>query len=170
LSTKPSQLASGPTILEAAIPSVQKTATQLLQNLHVEIKLNTKIDGSVQADDRGRQTLTLSGGKTLTTDLYIPAFGVVPNSSYIPEKYLNTNGFVVVDDHLKVKGLENVWAIGDISAREPPQFLAADRQAGYLAKNILLILSNKVPLPYKDGIRGKIIILLSWIGDLADVL
>jgi NADH dehydrogenase FAD-containing subunit len=108
----------------------------------VEIKLNTKVDGSVQAGD-GRQTLTLSGGNTLTTDLYIPTFGVIPNSSYIPEKYLNANGFVVVDDYLKVKGLENVWAIGDISGHEPPQFLFADKQAGHLAKNILLILSNK---------------------------
>jgi NADH dehydrogenase FAD-containing subunit len=154
LMAKLTQLASGPTILDAAIPSVQKTATQLLQNLHVEIKLNTKIDSSVQAGD-GRQTLSLSGGNTLTTDLYIPTFGVIPNSSYIPEKYLNANGFVVVDDYLKVKGLENVWAIGDISSHEPPQFLCADKQAGHLAKNILLILSNKAPLPYKDGIRGK---------------
>jgi NADH dehydrogenase FAD-containing subunit len=126
----------------------------------VEIKLNTKVDGSVQAGD-GRQTLTLSGGNTLTTDLYIPTFGVIPNSSYIPEKYLNANGFVVVDDYLKVKGLENVWAIGDISSHEPPQFLFADKQAGHLAKNILLILSNKAPLPYKDGIRGKIPFLVT---------
>ncbi|KAN0099518.1 putative apoptosis-inducing factor [Hyaloscypha variabilis] len=146
-------LASGPTILENAIPSVSKTATQLLQNLHVEIRLNTKVDGSVQAAD-GPQTISLSGGKTLSADVYIPTFGVIPNSSYIPNKYVNANGFVIVDDYLKVKGLEDVWAIGDVSDREPPQFMFADKQATYLAKNILLILSKKAPLPYKDGTRG----------------
>jgi NADH dehydrogenase FAD-containing subunit len=133
---------------------VSKTATQLLQNLHVEIRFNTKVDSSTQAADGG-QTITLAGGKTISADVYIPTFGVVPNSSYIPEKYLNAARFVVVDDFLGVKGLEDVWAIGDVSDREPPQFMFADKQAAYLAKNILLILSKKAPLPYKDATRGK---------------
>ncbi|KAE9364424.1 putative apoptosis-inducing factor [Stipitochalara longipes BDJ] len=146
-------LASGSTILESAIPSVSKTATQLLQNLHVEIRLNTKVDGTVQGVD-GRQTISLAGGKKLNADVYIPTFGVIPNSSYIPNKYLNGNGFVIVDDYLKVKDLEDVWAIGDVSDHEPPQFMFADKQAAYLAKNILLILGKKAPLPYKDATRG----------------
>jgi NADH dehydrogenase FAD-containing subunit len=116
--------------------------------------LNTKVDGSVQAAD-GPQTISLSGGKTLSADVYIPTFGVIPNSSYIPNKYVNANGFVIVDDYLKIKGLEDVWAIGDVSDREPPQFMFADKQATYLAKNVLLILSKKATLPYKDGTRGK---------------
>jgi len=148
------QIGSGPTILEAAIPSVQKTATQLLQNLKVNTRLKTKVLSSVKAAD-GRQIIELSGGEKLIADLYIPTFGVTPNSSYIPEKFLNNNGFVIVDDYLKVKGVENVWAIGDISDNEPPQFLFADKQAAHLAKNINLILGSKAPLPYKGGTRGK---------------
>ena len=116
--------------------------------------MKTKVVNSAKAPD-GRQILELSGGEKLIADLYIPTFGVTPNSSYIPEKYLNNNSFVVVDDYLKVKGLENVWAIGDVSDHEPPQFLFADKQAAHLAKNIILILSSKAPLPYKGGTRGK---------------
>jgi NADH dehydrogenase FAD-containing subunit len=95
----------------------------------------------------------------LTADVYIPTFGLVPNSSYIPEKYLNTSGFVKVDEYFQVKGLEkqHVWAIGDISDLEFPQVLPADRQSTHLAKNIALILNNKAPVPYKEGTRGKFV-------------
>ena len=133
---------------------MSKTATQLLQNLHVEIRFNTKVDSATQGAD-GTQTINLSGGKTLSADVYIPTFGVTPNSSYISGKYLNAAGFVIVDDYLKVRGLEDVWAIGDVSDREPPQFMFADKQSAYLAKNMLLILSKKAPLPYKDATRGN---------------
>ncbi|KAK9366156.1 hypothetical protein V1509DRAFT_630693 [Lipomyces kononenkoae] len=146
-------ITSGPTILEGAIASVSKTAIDLLQSLKVDIKLQTKIIGSAQTPD-GRQELTLSDGDKLITDMYIPTFGVRPNSSYAPTKYLNTDGFVMVDDYLKVKGVEDVWAIGDVSDLEPPQFMFANKQSAHLAKNIILILSNKKPLPYKSGTRG----------------
>ena len=114
-----------------------------------------RVIGSAQTSD-GQQELTLSSGETLITDMYIPTFGVTPNSSYVPAKYLNAEGFVIVDEYLKVKGAEDIWAIGDISDREPPQFMPADRQAAHLAKNIVLILSSKTPLPHKLGARGML--------------
>lgn len=101
-----------------------------------------------------QQILEFSDGEKLLIDLYIPTIGVKPNSSYIPEKHLNNNAFVIVDDFLKVKGVDNVWAIGDVSDREPPVFMAASNQATYAAKSLGLILSKKTPLAYKDGIRG----------------
>jgi apoptosis-inducing factor 2 len=79
----------------------------------VNIKLRTTITSSPQLPN-GQQELTLSSGDKLTTDLYIPAFGLIPNSSYIPAKFLNPNGFVKVDEYLKVKGEGDVWAIGNL--------------------------------------------------------
>ena len=95
------------------------------------------------------------------TDLYIPTFGLIPNSSYVPAKFRNANGFVTVDEYLKVKGAENVWAIGDVSDLEPLQFMVANNQSAHLAKNIILILSKKMPLPYKLSMRGMIAFLPS---------
>ncbi|KUJ13614.1 FAD/NAD(P)-binding domain-containing protein [Mollisia scopiformis] len=146
-------ISKGPTILEAAIPSVQKVATQLLQNLKVKTKLKTQVVSSVEGAD-GRHILELSSGEKLIADVYLPTFGVAPNSSYIPKQFLNDRGFVIVDDYLKVKGADNVWAIGDVSDREPPQFLFADGQSAHIAKNIIKILSSQPSLPYKDGVRG----------------
>ncbi|MCJ1400479.1 hypothetical protein MMC11_003685 [Xylographa trunciseda] len=141
-------IASGPTILEGSPTSISKYALKALANLNVDVKLDTKVMGSVQLPD-GRKELTLSSGDKLTTDMYVPTFGLVPNSSYIPTSYLNANGSVMVDEFLRVKGAKDVWAIGDVSDIELPQFITCDRQSTHLAKNMISILSNKPLLPYK---------------------
>ncbi|MCJ1328911.1 hypothetical protein MMC10_005588 [Thelotrema lepadinum] len=145
-------LASGSTILEGSPPSVHKIATQALQSLQVDIKLQTKVTDLVQTANN-QQQLTLSGGDKMITDLYIPTFGLIPNSSYVPAKFLNADGYVVVDRHLQVKGTENVWAVGDVSDVEPAQFITTDKQSAHLAKNIVSLLrdNNKTLLPYKVG-------------------
>jgi NADH dehydrogenase FAD-containing subunit len=141
---------------------VSKTATKDLQNLKVDIKLQTKAMGSAQMPN-GRQELTLSGGEKLITDMYIPTFGLIPNSSYIPTKFLHANGSVTVDEYLEFKGAGAVWAIGDVSDVEQSQFISCDRQSAYLAKNITFILSNNTPLPYKAATSRMITFLLpNW--------
>jgi NADH dehydrogenase FAD-containing subunit len=134
---------------------VKKTATSALQTLKVDIKLQTRVTSSTRLAN-GREELTLSSGDKLTTDMYIPTFGVDPNSSYMPAPFLNANGFVMVDDFLQVKGAHDVWAIGDVSDVEPPQFIYCDRQSAYLSKNIISLLSGKTPLPYKVAASSKI--------------
>jgi len=104
--------------------------------------------------------------------MYIPTFGLIPNTSYIPAKFLNADGYVVVDEFLKVKGASSMWAIGDASAIQPPQWLHMEAQSKHLVKNLILILNNKAPLPYKsDGMRKippYILIVAEWDGVEAD--
>lgn len=132
----------------------------MLRDLNVDVKLQTKVNRSsrIKREGPNQIEISLSDGTTLSADLYIPTSGIVPNSSYIPDRYLDANGYVKVDEYFQVKGLENqhVWAIGDVSDLESPQLLVADRQSAHLAKNIGLILSNKAPLVYKGGMRGKL--------------
>jgi apoptosis-inducing factor 2 len=149
------QIGSGPTVLEGAPPSLSKIATKELQNLKVDIKLQTKVKGSAKMPN-GQQELTLSDGNKLITDMYIPTFGLIPNSSFIPEKFLNMNRFVTVDEYLKVKGAGDVWAIGDVSDVEGSQLITCDKQSAYLAKNIIFLLSNKNAVPYKASASRKI--------------
>jgi NADH dehydrogenase FAD-containing subunit len=91
----------------------------------------------------------------MTTDLYLPLIGLKPNSSYIPEALLNPKGFVVVDEYLRVKGAEGLWAVGDISAIQKPQYMNTEAQSVHLAKNLGLVLQKKQPLPYAIGGKGK---------------
>ena len=74
----------------------------------------------------GREELTLSSGDQTSTDMYVPTFGLIPNSSYIPATYLNANASVMVNEYLGVKGANDVWAIGDISDIESWQYITCD--------------------------------------------
>ncbi|TEY71788.1 hypothetical protein BOTCAL_0086g00060 [Botryotinia calthae] len=141
-------IASGPVVLEGTPASVSKTATKQLENLQVKIKISTKVSGTAKTPD-GKTEITLSNGKKIITDLYIPTMGLIPNSSFIPEKYLNPAGFAIVDQFLRLKGAENVWVVGDVSAVERPQYVNTDKQSTHVAKNIALILKNSEPLGYK---------------------
>ena len=134
--------------------------SRALENLKVEVSLETKVMGSVELPD-GRKELTLSSGDKLTTDMYVPTFGLIPNSSYIPTSYLNANGSVMVDEFLRVKGAKDVWAIGDVSDVESWQFITCDRQSTHLAKNMISMMNNKPPLPYKVAASRMIILLVA---------
>ena len=136
------QISSGARILEGTPASVTKAATKKLQELKVNIKLETKISGSATRPD-GKTELTLSDGQKITTDLYLPTVGLLPNSSYIPQALLNANGFVVVDEFLRAKGTTDVWAVGDISSVLRPQFVNTEKQSVHVAKNIGLLMKGK---------------------------
>jgi NADH dehydrogenase FAD-containing subunit len=140
----------GATVLEGTPASVIKTATNLLKNVNVTLMLSTKVVGDTKLPD-GRTELTLSSGEKITTDLYLPTTGLAPNSSYVPAKFLNTNGFVVVDNFLQVKDAKDVWAAGDISAIQRPQIVNATKQADHVAKNIIASVKGKSLAPYKAG-------------------
>ncbi|KAL8792384.1 MAG: hypothetical protein Q9195_004997 [Heterodermia aff. obscurata] len=142
-------ISSGPTILEESPASVSTYALKALKNLNVAVKLETKVTASAQLPKNGQKALTLSNGDILTTDMYIPTFGLIPNSSYIPTSYLNANGSVMVDAFLRVKGAKDVWAIGDVSDVESWQFITCDRQSAHLARNMIAMMNNKPALPYK---------------------
>lgn len=130
-----------------------------LQGLNVDIKLQTKVKGSATTSD-GRQELVLSGGVRLIADLYLPTFGLTPNSSYLPAKFVNAEEYVIVDEYLKLKGAEDIWAIGDVSEVDPPQFLFSDYQSVYTTKSIVSLLNNKAITPYKASKTSKMCLLI----------
>jgi apoptosis-inducing factor 2 len=81
--------------------------------------------------------------------MYIPSFGLIPNSSYLPTEFVDPNGYVVVDSYLRILGAKDIWAIGDVSNCEWNQLIAANKQSAYLATSIVLLLNNGAPPPYK---------------------
>lgn len=146
-------ISGGPTVLENRPASVSKTALKQLDVLGVDVRLNTKAKDPVTLPD-GKQELTLSGGEKIVVDLYVPTFGVLPNSSFVPSQYLDPQGFVQVDQYLQAKGAEGVFAIGDVNNSEAPQFWFVEKQSVHIAKNLILSLSGKAPVPYKASATG----------------
>ncbi|PSS25761.1 hypothetical protein M430DRAFT_33354 [Amorphotheca resinae ATCC 22711] len=144
-------ITSAPELCADSLPvNIAKVAEKELQKLHVKIVKGVKITGVKPTED-GKTELTLDNGETKITDLYLPTVGVLPNSEYVPKALLNEKGYVIVDQHLRVKNATDIWAAGDIIDIEPSQLVYCEKQATALAKNLDLTLKGKEPVPYKTG-------------------
>lgn len=109
------------TSAQQLLPTVRKAigdeAEAKLSGLGVDVRYNTRVTDERKEQD-GRTTLTLANGETITTDLYIPAHGVQPNSEWLPpallteNKYLNTNAQTLRVDLAGPR----VYTIGDVSS------------------------------------------------------
>lgn len=94
----------GPLMMFGA--KVSRSAEKRLAAIGVDVENKmAKIDGN---------NVTLQGSLTAKPfDLVIPTYGYTPNTDFVPKKYLDERGYIIVDDHFKVKDTTNVFALGD---------------------------------------------------------
>ena len=72
-----------------------------------------------------------TGQEPFTADVTLWALGRVrPNTAGFPPELLDEHGFVRVDEHLRVPGRRDVFAVGDVAASDPHRSSA--RNWGYL--------------------------------------
>ncbi|KAH8724333.1 hypothetical protein GQ44DRAFT_708996 [Phaeosphaeriaceae sp. PMI808] len=103
-------------LLPTLRPAISKTAEQKLKALGVDIVYNTRITEAKEGKD-GRTVITTAKGDILETDLYVPAYGVEPNSSWIPADLLDEKKYLKTSDTLRVEGAgSRVYALGDIGS------------------------------------------------------
>ena len=138
---------------------IRQTAASELAKLKVKIVSNTRVVGATMAPT-GKQSLALrpsdkntgadTATTTLETDLYIPTFGVRPNTTFVPAAMLDTDGRVKVDrDTLQATGHANVFAIGDASNAQRVKGTYADAQVRYLAPAMQERLAGRSVPAYK---------------------
>jgi NADH dehydrogenase len=130
-------------------------AVRLLRRRGIEVRLGTTIE-AVEAD-----STKLSTGETVPTRTVVWTAGVRAHPSLsrlsVP---LDEKGRVKVDDHLRVEGLEGVWALGDCAAvpdpgsgLAPPTAQHSLRQAKVVARNIAGALGGEAPVRYTYSSR-----------------
>jgi hypothetical protein len=96
---------------------IAQTAANKLKDLGVDILFETRVTNVSETQD-GRTTVHLANGRDLTADLYIPAHGVTPNSSWLPANLLNDNKYLITNPQtlrVDIAG-PRVYALGDISS------------------------------------------------------
>ncbi|KZL80049.1 hypothetical protein CI238_08789 [Colletotrichum incanum] len=122
--------------------TIAKGVEAEIARLGVQVKSNARVRGSRPLPD-GKTEVTLMTGEIIKTDLYLPTMGIVPNTEYLDASLLNEHKYVSVDECMRVKGVDNVWACGDIVSYPRAAFMLTDKQAAGVVKNIELSIKGK---------------------------
>ncbi|RMZ86997.1 hypothetical protein DV736_g5778, partial [Chaetothyriales sp. CBS 134916] len=114
-------------ILPALRPAIADKAEELLAKVGVTVVKNAKVvavtpSGAGRDDVAAKASVTLENGKIIDTDLYIPAMGTVPNTSFIDKSLLAADGRVETNPStLRVdKAGPRVYAVGDAASYARP--------------------------------------------------
>ncbi len=95
-----------------------------------------------------------TGQDPVTADAVLWTIGRVrPNTGWLPAELLDEDGFVRVDEHLRVPGRDDVYAIGDVAASDPLRNSARSRADAMLASNVLAGLNGGVLKTFKPAVR-----------------
>jgi NADH dehydrogenase FAD-containing subunit len=102
------------------LPSLRKALAEKAQSqlaaVGVTVLYNTKISSHTENAD-GKTEVHLSTGKSLTADVYIPAIGVTPSTSFVPEALKQAGGWINANPStLRVDAAgPRVYAVGDVA-------------------------------------------------------
>jgi len=144
--------------LQAMSSEAQKKSQQYLEDMGVKVLTNT-----IATDYDGR-TLTFKDGTEIKTRTMIWSAGIRGNvPAGIPESSIVRGNRIATDEYNKVKGCDNVYALGDVAYMETSDFpkghpqLAnvAINQAKNLAANLKKAVSGKAPLPFRYKSPGS---------------
>jgi NADH dehydrogenase len=144
-------------LLKSMSDNASKKALSYLKELGVDVMLNKSV-ASFDGDK-----LTFKSGEELESKTLIWAAGVRGNIiDGFPETSID-RGMYVVDRTSKVKGFENIYAVGDIAYMTTPLFESglpqvapvANQQGTFLAKNLVRVRDNEKPLEFEYNDQGS---------------
>ena len=163
---KVSLVEAGPRVLPALSDKISAAVHKELDKLGVEVRTSTIVQRAEAS------ALVTKDDEPINADLMVWAAGVKAPEFLTQLDGLETNraNQLLVDDHLRVQGTNDVFAIGDCAGCSmkgpdgedrwvPPRAQSAHQMASHVGDNILRLISEK-PLKnfvYKD--RGSLISL-----------
>nr|CAB3220703.1 apoptosis-inducing factor 2-like [Phallusia mammillata] len=111
-----------------------------------DLKLNEHVEG---------QVVKTESGKEVTADIVIPCTGTKLNNEFFKEALassLTEHGALQVDEYLRVKGHEDIYAIGDINnSPEEKMTYTGQLQAKLFFNNFKAVASNGKLNPHKTA-------------------
>lgn len=147
-----------PALLGGMSENASEKALFYLQQLGIKVMLNTRVT------DFDGNTLSFSDNSKIETKTVIWAAGisgVVPAG--LPEKSLSRGNRILVDEFNKIKGVDDIFVIGDVSVMpttgfpngHPQVAQVAIQQGRNLSRNFMLMKRNAVLKPFKYNDRGS---------------
>ncbi|KAL1586878.1 hypothetical protein WHR41_03979 [Cladosporium halotolerans] len=112
-------VAGGDKLLPVLRPALAQKAQSQLEKLGVTVLYKTKVTGTTETAD-GKTEVHLSNGKSMTADAYVPAVGVTPNTSFVPDALKKASGHVDANPlTLRVDAAgPRVYALGDVAGAD----------------------------------------------------
>ncbi len=166
---------ASPHLLGAMSKKAQDEAFKVLNNLGVQIQLNTMVKDYVDGN------VVLGNGNTIPTDSLIWTSGVIAREvpGILPEQ-LGHARRILVDEFNKVKGSENIFAIGDLCLQttdknfpkgHPQLAQVAIQQGDLLGENLKRIETNEELKPFQYNDKGSMAIISKYeaVADLPKV-
>ena len=147
-----------PGLLGGMSKHASEKAKFYLQRLGITVHLNTRVtdfDGSI---------LSIGDGTHIETKTVIWAAGISPVvPEGLPDEAIGWGKRILVDSYNQINGLNDVYAIGDVSIMPTPDYSnghpqvaqVAIQQGRNLAKNLLSIKGNGELKPFKYIDRGS---------------
>ncbi|HSO86619.1 MAG TPA: NAD(P)/FAD-dependent oxidoreductase, partial [Draconibacterium sp.] len=147
-----------PALLGGMSEHASEKALHYLKRLGINVMLNTRVT------DFDGNTITFSDNTKIETKTVIWAAGisgVVPTG--FPNETISRGNRILVDEYNKIKGFEDIYAIGDVSLMPTPEFpnghpqvaQVAIQQGRNLSHNFMLLKRNAVLKPFKYIDRGS---------------
>lgn len=119
-----------------------------LDKLGVELKLGSPLRGLPDASPATAApvAVTTEAGEELSADIWFRCFGVTPHTGYLRgslAETLDAQGHLRVDEHLRVRGQDRVFAIGDLADADRNMAAYAGIQGDLLAANIRTLITGE---------------------------
>jgi len=146
---------SGNVLLGILKPKAQRKALEQLTAKGVKVKLNRRFVRNEESgkENGGDQYRCSNTNELIKADIVYSCVGMVPNTEFLRPKMkdvLDDKGLVKVDSFMKVKGYDNLYALGDCSDLDDHKHgYLASVQGGMLADAILKSAKGKKVKPYK---------------------
>lgn len=137
-------LSGGERLLPALRPSIGQRAQEILEGMGVQVQHNLRLRDAKQTSN-GKTELIFSDGSTRTFDLLLMATGRTPASSFLPSSFLDAQGKVTVDGHLRIPSLASAYALGDVcsASAAPGGIIHITTAAPATSSNIIAELGGK---------------------------
>lgn len=166
---------ASPHLLGPMSKKAQDAAYKVLTDLGVQIELNTTVSDYVDGN------VVMKNGQTIPTDSLIWTSGVVARTvPGITSEQLGRGRRILVDEFNKVKGSENIFAIGDICLQttdknypngHPQLAQVAIQQGRLLGENFKRMAAGQQLKPFAYNNKGSMAIISKYeaVADLPKV-
>jgi NADH dehydrogenase len=157
---------SGADLIAEFHPKLRARALEILRRRGVKVHLNMQV-ASVDA-----QGVMLAGGERMPAGTVIWTAGVKPLAIPASPAWPFTDKHRIdVDETLKVRDRDDVWAMGDNAGSWPLRAQVAVQQAPIVADNILASINGTAPRSFTYRSLGDLVSLGQWqaVGDVGGI-